>query len=344
MRYIPPAQLFGDAFTPPFDKKAIQRERKKLLAELELSGKEGLELNGYRLSRNEIIDYFDELQLDVIGGYHAAIAEDETLLGFLRDGRLDEGTSFGDAAIYDDPGFLTWLSPYFYTAFTEMVTNCLGWMDEVTMKTLVGNRLLMTDEDRERAWLFIAGILNRNIALLDAYHGKGGQFTPLPMPFDRITDFVAHGYIRVIEQLPDSRFGQIKDAYAFSIQHPAIAAFNRNGTYRGASINWIEDAKYLAVSRDVKARIGEKLEELESLQKRTKKGRPWGVVWLIVIGIRLITMMMNSSSSSDKTFTPGVVTVPLDSSTRALLMRQQGHPDSLRYDSILTSLHKKVNP
>lgn len=340
MRYIPPAQLFGDAFRPPFDKKAVQRERKKLLAELELIGGEALELNGHRLSRNEIIDYFDELQLDTIALYHAAIAEDETLLGFLRDGRIDEGTFFEVGGIYFDDGFITWLSPYFYTAFTEAVMECLGNREEIAMKTILKNRLLMTDEDKERAWLFIAGILNRNIALFDAFHGKGRQFMQLPMPFDRITDFVSHGYTRVIDQLPDSRFRQLKDAYAFSMQHPAIAAFNRNGKYRGASINWIEDAKYLAVSPEIKARIGEKLKELEGLQTRTKKGRPWAVVWIVVIGIRLLSMLLGSSSDNNvRNLDNTNFHFTIDSATKTLLERQAANPDSMRFDSIRKRLH-----
>lgn len=315
------------------------------MAELELSGGEGVDLNGQKLSRNEIIDYFDELQLDTIALYHTTIAEDEVLLTFLRDGRIGEGTYFRNAAIYSDAGFLTWLSPYFYTAFTETAASCLESMDDITMKAMLWNELLMTDENKERAWLFIAGILNRNIALFDAFYGKGGQFMQLPMPFERVTDFVAHGYIRVIERLPDTRFGRLKDAYAFSMQHPAIAAFNRNGSHRGASVNWIQDAKYLAVSPDVKARIGEKLEELEGLQRRTRKGRPRTVVWVVIVGLRLITLLFNSSSStSASSYNPGFGMPSVDSSTRELFRRQQAHPDSLRHDSILKSVHEKLIP
>src|SRR5580658_5833786 len=114
MRYLSPTLLFGEVLPSPLDKKTVQRERKKWLAELELSGGESLELKGHSFSKSEIIEYFETLQQETIAAWHVAIANDPVLLSFLEDGVMDKGTSFKDAPLYDDPSFLAWISPYFY--------------------------------------------------------------------------------------------------------------------------------------------------------------------------------------------------------------------------------------
>lgn len=84
MQYLSPVSLLGTDFQSPFDAKTIQRQRKKLLAELELTGGEVLELDGRRMTKNEIIDYFEDLAREDIAAYHLAINEDPILLKFLQ--------------------------------------------------------------------------------------------------------------------------------------------------------------------------------------------------------------------------------------------------------------------
>jgi hypothetical protein len=116
------------------------------------------------------------------------------------------------------------------------------------------------------------------------------------MPINDIFAFLSHGYLEVIKQLPDGRFARLKDAYAFSIQHPAVAAFNRDENYRAATIYWLEDAWNLAVSPDIKARIRVKANELNNLlhKAKPKKKPSWWIVWVILIVIRLLFFLFRS--------------------------------------------------
>jgi hypothetical protein len=336
MRYLSPAFLFGASLQPPYDKKAVQRERKKLLADLELSGTEGLELNGRYLNKNEIIDYFEELQKETVSDYHAAIAEDPVLFTFLQDGKIYEWTWFKDAAIYNDPGFIGWLSPYFYTAFTDYVAACFENTDATAMNNLLRNQLLATEEDKERCWTSIANILNKNIALFDHYHGRGALHRPKPMRIDNLTAYLGHGYIEVIKQLPDNRFAQLKNNYAFSIQHPAISAFNRDGDMRAVTITWLKDAQDLAVSEEIQATIGAKLDELNQLLRRGGKRstKPWNYVWIAFVLIRIITLFTGKSSGDNDTPTNVQNIINPDNKSFFKTPKAPTHADTAYVDSL----------
>jgi len=94
MHYLSPAVFLGKTFQLPFDVRILQRERKKLLAELELGGDDALKLNGRSFTKNELIDYFEELQREDIAAYHLAISKDPALLDFLQYAGIDEGARF----------------------------------------------------------------------------------------------------------------------------------------------------------------------------------------------------------------------------------------------------------
>ncbi len=332
MRYLSPRLLFGDALPSPLDRKTVQRERKKWLAELELSGGELLELKGHSFSKSELIDYFETLQQESIAAWHVAIADDPVLLTFLEDGIMDKGTSFKDASLYEDPSFLAWISPYFYTSFTQFAADCFEHTDETSMQAILANSLLMTEADKERAWTFISNILTRNIALFDHYHGKVHKGASWSIPIDTVVPYLGHGYIQVIEALPYSKFAPLKDAYAFSMQHPSIALFNRDPDKRDLTIAWMTDARNLAVSRDISTQIDEKLGELTRLAQKRRHSKNWHYGWLLFIVIRVVVSLTNSSSNNN--FTPVNTTFTVDPATKQFLTKPATRQDSAYIDSV----------
>jgi len=293
MNYLNPLLIFGNNYS--LDSKTLQRERKRLMAELELSGGDALILNGRSFTRNELIGYFEELQQENTAAWHQAIAEDPILLRFLQEATIKAGARFKNADLYDDPAFIAWVTPYFQTAFNNLVTDAFQRRDESGVRALLDNRPLVTPEGQEQCWLFVTGILEKNIALFDNYHGRGQKNAAPIMPINEIFAFLSHGYLEVIKQLPDSRFARLKDRYAFSIQHPAIAAFNRDENYRAATIYWLEDAWNLAVSPDIKARIRVKGNELNNILQRAtpKKKSSWWILWVILIILRILFYLIH---------------------------------------------------
>jgi hypothetical protein len=303
MQYLSPVTLIGPSFQPPFDAKMIQRERKKLLVDLELNGGEILEVNGRRFTKNEIIDYFEELQREDIAAYHQAISEDPVLLKFLQAGSaaegsapsIDEDATFKDTPLYDDPGFIGWVSPYFHSAFTKFAAHCFNSPNAVAMWTLLRNKLLMTPDEKERSWQFIAGILEKNIALFDHYRNRGQKRSPKPMPITRVAPFLAYNYTQVIKQLPDSRFARLKDNYAHNMQHPAIAVFNREPRNRSLAVTWVENALDLSQSPPVIERIQEKLDELRKLQRRRRRRRILRIIYIIIASLGMLMSLLSGN-------------------------------------------------
>lgn len=281
MQYLSPIVILGENFRSTLDPKLLQRERKRLLAELELEATGTLDLFGRSFTKDQLISFFDNLQQDNIPGYHLAIAEDPILLRFLHDAEIEPGATFNDAPIYADPSFLNWISPFFRTAFTTAAAGCIDRSDARAMHTILGNKLLMTDEEKDKAWLVVAGIFDRNIALFEHYKTRTQDYSPTMMPVAKIATFVTHAYIETIRQLPDSRFARLKDNYAFHIQYPAIAVFNRDRRNRPLAFVWMASALELAVSPHIKAGIRSKTEELELYRKKNRKKRLQNVLMAI---------------------------------------------------------------
>jgi len=304
MQYLNPVSLLGITLQTPLDTKTIQRERKKLLAELELSGGESLELNGRRFTKNELLAYFDELERENIAGYHLAVLEDAVLIKFLQTGEIDQAAAFNDAAIYSDQGFIAWLSPYFYSTFVTYITRCFDHPNAAAMRTILNSPLLMTSTDKERAWHFITAILEKNIALFEHYKNRYKKNSPRMMRITRIMPILESAYLDVIRELPDNRFAALKDKYAFSIQYPAVATFNRDGRHAHNAARWLEDAEQLAVSQNLKTTIHEKAAELGKIQKTTGNRTQKSVTAFIVIGLIVIGFAYKMLSGASSTFTP----------------------------------------
>jgi hypothetical protein len=295
MHYLNPVALLGTAFQPPLDPRLIQRERKKLLAELELSGSDSLTLDGATFTKNELLEYFAELEQERVIKYHLAISEDPVLLRFLHTGTIEEGARYREATIYTDPGFTEWLSPYFYSTFIKFVTDCFAQPNAAGMRTILDNKLLMTASDTERAWHFITGILEKNIALFDHYRTRGQKRSPKPMPITTVAAFLSEGYTRVIKQLPDSRFAQLKDRYALNMQHPAIATFNRDPHNRPISVIWIENALDLTISPSAIEIVQEKLDEFNRLLRKKRRRNIVRIVYAVCVLIGMSTAFFQTS-------------------------------------------------
>lgn len=313
MHYLSPASFLGNNFQLPLDARALQRERKRLLADLELTGGDTLELQGRPFTKNELIGYFEELQQGNIATWHLTIAEDPVLLRFLQEAAIKAGAVFKEAAVYDDPAFIEWLSPYFRSAFTRLVTACFEQGDAASMRTILDNRPLLTAEHQEQVWLFIAAILEKNIALFDHYHGRGQKHSPPMMPITQISAYIGHGYLEVIRQLPDHRFTRLKDSYAFNMQHPAIAVFNRDLRNRPLTIIWLEGALSLAVSPNTKAKIKAKLDELIQLMRKRKRKQYFRYAWvgMIILGVISGFFQDSNSRSGEVFFTPITPNTPV---------------------------------
>ena len=302
MRYLSPASIFKGSLPYPLDKKSIQLGRKRLLADLELSSGDTLDINGRPFTKSDIIDYFDKLQEDPNIGWHNAIAEDKVLMTFLENATLQNRQKFSDNPLYKDPGFIHWISPYFLTSFTELSGSCFRTNNDDSLRTLVGNPLLMTDQHQEQSWIFITKILTNNISFLTYQRDRIKKSNVPSTIVGELAGIMGFNYINMILLLPEDRFGPLRDKYAMTMVQTSIYVFNRFTQDRTWPVIWIENAGSLAISPDIKKEITAKLEEVNGItsrQTKQKKKNYYGhLIWVAVIAIKVLaTCSLNSSSS-----------------------------------------------
>ncbi|HVU57429.1 MAG TPA: hypothetical protein VHD83_20340 [Puia sp.] len=302
MRYLSPFSLPDSPSTHPLDKKALMFQRRKLLAELELNADGLLYIKNRPFSKSDILDYFETLQDESVLLYHGEVGKDKILVAFLEEGQLPEGAVFAQADLYDDIQFLQWISPYFYIAFTGYVKECLQKIDERGLQTLLQNRLLLTDYDRERAWIQIGQLLENNVSLLDHYHERGAQ-SAAGLSISGISPFVTEPYIGMILMLPKDPFAGVRDRYAFALMQVSIHIFNKLKGSRDMAQEWIENARLLAVSEAVAAGVDDKIREM---RKFRKKSNARNIRFAVVLGIIVFKLLANQnwgSSNNTPSFT-----------------------------------------
>ncbi|WP_041347304.1 hypothetical protein [Niastella koreensis] len=291
MQYLSPSSLSGEPIVTTLDKKAIQLERKKLFAELELSGETTIEMNGRSFTKNDIIQYYEDLLKEDGLKYHATVADDPVLLVFLETAHIGRKESFLKNPMYTDAQFINWVSPYFCHAFITFMNACFLDPDEDGLVALLRNKLLMTQADTEKGWQAVMKIVMGSISTLEEYYKSTGE-----VKLAKAKDLMEFRYIRLVQLLPNDRFGPVKDKYAFSILQACVFTFNRNRQTGNYVSTWLENAQLLAASEEVIAQIAKKREELEAVLIPQESGpvyggsgagapaqtSPWGVIKLIL--------------------------------------------------------------
>jgi len=298
MRYLSPTSLPDRPSINPPDKKALQLQRRKLLTELELSADGYCVINDRPFSKNDLLEYFETLQEDTILYYHAEVSKDEVLTGFLEQGQLLEDASFLDSDLYTNPEFLQWISPYFHTAFTQYVAECLQNIDETGLHTILRNHLLMTDYDREQAWILIGQSVENRISRLEDLLEPDRQPKPVPTLADLFPEG-AHQFIRMIVALPEGPFTGLRNKYAAYLMQGCILVFNKEKDQRDLILGWMEYIKRLAVSEELVRDVEEKIAEMERLRRKSDSGMTRVAIFIGIILLKFLLFNSHSPSSYD---------------------------------------------
>jgi hypothetical protein len=293
MRYFSPLSLPDHPALDPPDTKALALQKRKLLAELQLSADGTVLIEDRSFTRNDILEYFETLQDESTLPYHAEIAKDPILLEFLANGVLPEDEFFLPAGLYEDIRFIQWVSPYFYTAFTEYLTECLQSSYPEGVQTLMRNTFLLTDYDQERAWIQIKHIFEQNIDQLDHYREQAEELDDTVLPIQEISALGEDPYIDTILSLPIVPFADVRNRYAVAIMQIAILTFNKRKENRNSAQTWLENAKRLAVSEDLITDIQSKIGEIEKIKGKSKVP----VSAILIVAFLLFKLMSNESST-----------------------------------------------
>lgn len=125
MHYINPYQLLDVNATSlsDIDPKALIKEKKKLLQEIELSDTETITHNGVELTKSDCIRAIDEIDNSEKKDFHFFIFQNHDLNAFLSTGRLSFFENFRTESIYKLPEFVDFISPYFSYQYNRVLSK-----------------------------------------------------------------------------------------------------------------------------------------------------------------------------------------------------------------------------
>jgi len=351
MQYVSTVTLLDNLTPGQADKKSFALAKKKMLAELELNGGAAVTINGREFTKNDIVNFFDNLQQADNLAYHIIVANDAVLLCFLEQNFLNNGDRFSNNESYADPGFIDWISPYFFTSFTSFAEECLVGEEVVERlhstdplfvkysatttwqknddgwATLLANAIIMNSYYLEEAWKKIEDIVRQQLEYLKEFHQAKGLVGK-----NLIEPLIDFRYVTMLQRLPAERFRYLRDEYAYMMMQCAVHIFNTVNRYDAETI--IDNALQLVVSYDVKESILAKQSEMHHLVNKKPAGRgggSWGLrgVGFLLFMIFKIATCNSYSGHSDYNFenAPVIFSSPYDTTAHS----QTPQLDSLIY-------------
>jgi len=295
--------MIGNVYSG-IEQKDLVVAKKRLLAELELNGGSTLTVNNKELTRNDIINFFDNAQQTGELAYHIAVANDVFLLKFLENNALENRHGFAKNELYNDPKFINWISPYFYTAFTECGKKCIAKTNAEDWIALLDNPIMMNDRDKAQAWNFFEEEFTVYLNHLRSVTTDRPTIGMNDMA--RLCNF---NFVRLVKKLPPQRFYTLLDAYATAIGNAAVVAFKKGD--RDMSGTYLDNAITLAFSTSVRDELEKKRNDRDVAMHKlsgynnnsgyagTSSGgglSTWGIVRLVLLGMILFARIAACSS------------------------------------------------
>lgn len=308
MKYVNPYQLLetlNGGPLPDFERNTLMLVRKKAFAELELAGAQ-LEVDSHTYSKNDLLQLFDGLQDGNQLQYHAAISQDPVLLQFLTEGAI-KGNHFRKAALYDDPGFLNFISPYFEAVYTPMVLKSIHDRETRVLTDLRPKTLLMNGEYQARSFERIQRplqqIVDRLLEIKNAFlRNKAalGNVGIAAFPQEAL-DLGSIYTVAIFNLLPDEGFADIRDDYAVAVYNLLAATTN---TDMPRTIEMLSNLRQLKVSDNRHQEIENRYQYLYNFHERARarttaapRGggsggiRGGGIVFAVIFILRLLLML-----------------------------------------------------
>jgi len=102
--------------------------------------------------------------------YRTAISNDPALSNFLETGFIRPNAKFAKEAIYRDPAFLAFISPYFHEVYVNAIIRAFDQKDTILMSDIAVNTILLDDAYRKQAFDDILVYLEQRKSVLTLFH------------------------------------------------------------------------------------------------------------------------------------------------------------------------------
>jgi hypothetical protein len=255
MTYTSPFSLFDLGAGATFDKSTLNLAKKKILAELDLSTHQTIVLAGQEMTKNDVLQLFDALGKSQDLEYHQAIAKDAVLLHFLEKGTINENSSFLHQAIYDNPNFIDFVSPYFSEQYSTAIINALTENNNKKIANLLTfNPLFLNASDTYKTWEEVESFIVGEMKAIDEAaeqverHGVKTR--------EEVMHFYDYRFLGCLNRLPE-HFASVRDRYARALYNLATVQWNK-GQHQNA-VEIVKEATLLNTYPETQTMMQERL-------------------------------------------------------------------------------------
>ncbi len=292
MQYISPLTFLPAGTLASFNSRELKLAKNKMLAEFELTGSTSIQIGGKEMTRNDVLKMFDQLGQAGDLEYHALVVTDPILLHFLENQEIQPGEKFSLSDVQTTPEFIEWISPFFSWAFKKATLRIFRDVKPEEFETLVINPAYMTEKDAWEAW---SGVENYLQMVLSSFRdiNKSKYQSSLD-----VAKYAGYNFIWLLCNLPEDRFFQLINAYAYEVMQLAIKQFNNNK--RDSAFELMGYARSLHVSEEVMKDLLNKEEEMQNIMKKSRKSETNNNFWWIVRIILLIAYALSRVATCDQ--------------------------------------------
>jgi hypothetical protein len=304
MQYTSPLSILPINSTNTITKKEVTLAKRKLMAEFELLGSTTITLNKKELSRNDVLQLFDELEQTDDFSFHALVASDKNLLYFLENNQLAENKRFGLSGEKITLEFVEWISPYYTHSFKKCSLTYFRKDELNYFLTLMICPKYVTADDEYEMWQPISHhlqILEERLQTLnDTEKPKEEE--------EEIRKLTNMDLVRMLIKLPSNFFIEQISTYAFEMMRTSIMVFNKVNKQWGISI--VENARMLPVNDETYKTLTDKEKEMNDIIAGVKASNgksdsiwnSWRLIGVVIFVLLKIFGTCNNSSNNNSTF------------------------------------------
>lgn len=293
--YINPYHLPGISADKTLLPTQLRKVKKELMAEFELHDSADITVGHVKLSKSEVMAFFEGLEDKEVRDHHKALQQISVLLGFLEKGETDLFAEKKYAEMSQkmegDTDLQEFVTPFYCFQFNQLLLKTFKQKDEEKLQLLLGqpNWVKVTEQHAcydatfKQLQLEVEGVKR----LADGL--EHGNTAPGP----EIQDAIDENWIHLLNILPSSFDGLI-NAYAKGLEGLSLALFN---TYDRAKL-----AKYvlrqglkLRLNTETSGRLQYVLDQLlkfsdddsftmEDVQEVFENNKKRPKVWQIALG------------------------------------------------------------
>lgn len=299
MAYVNPFDLLEVGAPGQLDTAQLKREKKRLMAEFELSGEVEIAVGEHRLDKATLLKLFEELEDPEQRSYHAEVAARPMLQKFLTEASLD---LFYEAKVGElaglHPDFLRWLGSHFAVSFNRRLVHALRQQDLEETQVLCREPLPIPTAYQAACFQDSYRYLHQQVEEVENL-AKGIEKGKKPS--GRVQEVCDEMFIDLLNALP-AYFDGVRDRYGLALENLALVVQNQHQRTQ-LSLFIVRQGLKIQLSEDTHRRLKYVLEQLLKLApveefmetltgtgeeaKRKRQGLWW---WAVGVGAAIVLL------------------------------------------------------